>query len=124
MASEDEASSDRRMDHFVGHFSPHEVVESLSCTMTWNQIIRIHVFEGRNDLPNVIVGQRWQDVKAADDRVYFLDAGGGLRLFDCIDDATVTVGGDYHQTFAFDHEVRSDLVLKIIRNKAAGIFCG
>ena len=54
--SEDEASSDRRMDHFVGHFSPHEVVESLPCTMTWNQIIRIHVFEGRNDLPNVLVG--------------------------------------------------------------------
>ena len=92
--------------------------------MTWNQIIRIHVFEGRNDLPNVLVGQRWHDVKAADDRMNFLDAGGGLRLFDCIDDATVTAGGDYDQTFAFDHEVRCDLVLKIIRNKAAGIFCG
>jgi hypothetical protein len=92
--------------------------------MTWYQIIRIHVFEGRNDLPNVLVGQRWHDVKAADDRMYFLDAGGGLRLLDCIDDATVTAGGDHDQTFAFDHEVRSDLVLKIIRNKAAGIFCG
>jgi len=66
--------------------------------MTWNQIVRIHVFEGRNDLPNVLVRQRWHDVKAADDRMYFLDAGGGLRLFDCIDDATVTAGGDYDQT--------------------------
>ena len=54
-------------------------------------------------------------MKAADDRMYFLNAAGGLRLFDRIDDATVTAGGDYDQTFAFDHEVRSDLVLKIIQ---------
>jgi len=51
------------MDHFVGHFGPYEVVEPLPCTMTWNEIVRIHVFEGRNDLPNVLVAQRWHDVK-------------------------------------------------------------
>src|SRR3954451_2623659 len=91
--SEDEASSDRRMDHFVGHLSPHQVVESLPCTMARYQIVGIDLLESRNDLLNVLVGQRWHDVKAADDRMYFLDAGGRLRLFDCIDDATVTAGG-------------------------------
>src|ERR1044072_6661662 len=100
------------MDHFVGHFSAHEVIEPLPSTMARNQIIRIHVFEGCNDFPNILVAQRWHDVKTADDRMYSLDAGGSLRLFDRIDDAAVTAGGEYDQTFAFDHEVRCDLVLE------------
>src|SRR5713226_6013319 len=110
------------MDHLVRHFGPHKVVESLPCTMARNQIVRINILEGRDHLPNVLVGQWRYDVEAADDRVHFLDTGSGLRLLDCVDDAAVTAGSKYDQTLVFDYEVRSDLMLKIIENKAAGIF--
>ena len=111
------------MDHFVGHFAPHKVVESLPRTMPRNQIIGIDLLESCDHLPNVLVGQWRHDVEAADDRVHFLNAGSGLRLLDCVDHTAMTAGGKDDETFAFDDEVRSNLVLEIIGNEAAGVLC-
>src|SRR5690349_3673375 len=76
--AENKARSNRGVDHFARHFSPDEVVEPLSRTMTWNQIVRIQIFEVRDDFSDILVGQRWHDVKAADNCMYLLDAGSGL----------------------------------------------
>jgi hypothetical protein len=97
--AENVASSDCGVDYLIGHFRPDQVIEPLPGTMARYQIIRIDLLESRNDLPNVVVGQGGHDVKAADNRMYFPDAGSGLRLLDCIDDATVTAGSHYDKTF-------------------------
>ena len=102
------------MDHLVGQFGPYQVVKSFASTMTRYQIIRIDFLEGRDDLPNVVVGQWRHDVETADDRMDLLDAGSGLCLPDCIDDAAVTAGCQHDQSLASDDEVRSDLVLKML----------
>src|SRR5256886_13621386 len=86
------------------------------------QIIRIDLLKSRDDLPDILVGQRRHDVEAANDRMDLLDTGSGLCLSDCIDDAAMTAGCQHDQSLAPDDAVRSDLVLKIIRNEAAGIF--
>jgi hypothetical protein len=91
--------------------------------MARDQMIRIDLLKSRDDLPDVLVAQRRHDVEAANDRMDFLDAGSGLCLSDCIDDAAMTAGCQHDQSLASDDEVRSDLVLKIIGNEAAGIFC-
>src|SRR5258708_22881591 len=75
-----------------------------------------------DDLKNLPVRQRRHDGETADDRMYLLDAGSGLCLPDCIDDAAVTAGCQHDQSLASDDEVRSDLMLKIIGDEAAGIF--
>ena len=62
-------------------------------------------------------------METADDRMYLLDAGSGLRLLDRIDDPAVTAGCQRDQSLASDNEVRSDFMLKIIENEAPGIFC-
>ena len=111
------------MDHLVGQFGPYQVVKSFPGTMTGYQIIGIDFLESCDDLPNVVVGQWRHDVETADDRMDLLDAGSSLCLPDCIDDAAVTAGCQHDQSLASDDEVRSDLVLKIIGNEAAGIFC-
>ncbi len=78
------------------------------------QIIRIDLLKSRDDLPDVLVGQRRHDVEAANDRMDLLDAGSGLCLSDCIDDAAMTAGCQHDQSLASDDEVRSDLVLKML----------
>ena len=55
--------------------------------------------------------------------MHFLDAGSGLRLLDCVDHTAMTAGGQHDETFAFDDEVRSNLVLEFIGNEAAGVLC-
>src|SRR5689334_25439342 len=55
--------------------------------------------------------------------MHFANAGSGLCLLDCVDDAAVAAGSEYDQTLAIDDEVRSDLMFEIIRNKTAGILC-
>ena len=52
-----------------------------------------------------------------------LDAGSGLRLLDRVDHTAMTAGCQHDETFAFDDEVRSDLVLEIIENEASGVLC-
>src|SRR5215813_1265894 len=121
--SEDETGSDRGTDHLARQFGPHQVIKSFPGTMARYQIIRIDLLKSRDDLPDVLVGQRRHDVEAANDRMDLLDAGSGLCLSDCIDDAAMTAGCQHDQSLASDDEVRSDLVLKIIGNEAAGIFC-
>src|SRR5262245_16267431 len=91
--------------------------------MAGYQIIGIDLLEGRDDLPNVLVGQWRHDVETTNNSMHLLDAGSGLCLFDRIDDATMTAGGQHDQSFAFDNKVRTDLMLKIIRNEINGIFC-
>ena len=91
--------------------------------MAGYQIIRIDLLEGCDDLPNVLVGQRRHDVETTNNSMHLLDAGSGLCLFDRIDDATVTAGCQHNQSLTFDNEVRTDLMLKIIRNEITGIFC-
>src|SRR5262245_43576346 len=121
--AEDKAGSNRGANNLVGHFGAHHVVESLSGAMAGYQIIRIDVLEGCDDLPNVLVGQWRHDVESTDNRMHLLDARSGLCLFDRIDDTTVTAGCQNDQPLAFDNEVRTDLMLKIIGNKTIGIFC-
>src|SRR5512133_2330206 len=70
--------SDRRVDDFVGHLSPDQVVKSFACTVARYQIIDIDLLERRDDLPDVIVAQRRHDVEAADERMHLLDARSGL----------------------------------------------
>src|SRR5262245_35911020 len=123
LCAEDEAGPDRGMDHFGRQFGPHQVIKSLPGTMARYQIIRVDLLKSRDDLPDVLVGQRRHDVEAANDRMDLLNAGSGLRLSDCIDDAAMTAGCQHDQSLTSDDEVRSDLVLKIIGNEAAGIFC-
>ena len=66
---------------------------------------------------------RGGNVETTNNSMHLPDAGSGLCLFDRIDDATVTAGCQHNQSLTFDNEVRTDLMLKIIRNEAAGIFC-
>src|SRR5215468_2909945 len=115
--AEDKAGSNRGANNLVGNFGAHHVVESLSGAMAGYQIVRIDLLEGGDDLPNVLVGQRRHDVETTNNSMHLLDAGSGLCLFDRIDDATVTAGGQHDQSLAFDNEVRTNLVLKIIRNE-------
>src|SRR5215472_2504951 len=87
LCPEDKAGSDCGADHLVGHFGPHQVIKSLPSTMARYQIIRIDLLKSRDDLPDVLVGQRRHHVEAANDRMDLLDAGSGLCLSDRIDDA-------------------------------------
>ena len=80
LCPKDKASSDCGADHLVGHFGPHQVVESLPGAMARYQIIRIDLLEGCDDFMNVIVGQWRHDVEATNDRMHLLDARSGLRL--------------------------------------------
>src|SRR3981081_2533460 len=91
--------------------------------MPRNQIIGIDLLECSDDLLHVFVGQRRHNMEAADYRMHFLDAGRDLRLPDRIDHAAMTAGGQHDKTFSSDDEVRSDLVLEIIENEAAGVLC-
>src|SRR5262245_7676412 len=91
--------------------------------MAGYQIIGIDLLEGRDDLPNVLVGQWRHDVESTDNSMHLLDAGSCLCLLDRNDDATMTAGGQHDQSLAFDNEVRTDLMFKIIRNEITGIFC-
>src|SRR6476661_7464763 len=91
--------------------------------MPRNQIIGIDLLESSDDLLDVLVGERRYNMEAADHRVHFLDAGCDLRLPDRIDHAAMTTGGQHDEAFAFDDEVRSDLVLEIIGNEGAGVLC-
>src|SRR4029450_6313826 len=111
------------MDHLVGQFGPYQVVKSFPGTMTGYQIIGIDLLESCDDLPNVVVGQWRHDVETANDRMHLLDAGSGLCLPDCVDDAAVTSGCQHDQSLASDDEVRSDLMLEIIGNETTSIFC-
>src|SRR5262249_28444270 len=120
--AEDKAGSNRGANHLVGHFGAHKVVESLSGAMAGYQIVRIDLLEGCDDLPNVLVGQWRHDVESTDNRMHLLDARSGLCLFDRIDDTTVTAGCQNDQPLAFDNEVRTDLMLKIIGNKLSVFF--
>src|SRR5450759_3761308 len=56
-----------------------------------------------------------------DDGMHLLDAGGGLRLPDRIDDPAVAARSENDETVALDQEVSPDLVLEIIGNECAGI---
>src|ERR1700716_2397807 len=120
--SEHETSANGRMDDLVGHLGPYQVVESLSGAMARYQVIGVDLLERRDDLSNIRVGQWRHDVEAAHDRMHFLDAGSGLRLLDRVDDAAVTAGGEDDQALSLDDEIRSDLMVEIIDDKAAGIF--
>src|SRR5262245_47651054 len=121
--AEDKAGSNRGANNLVGHFGAHHVVESLSGAMAGYQIIRVDLLEGCDDLPNVLVGQWRHDVESADHRMHFLDAGSGLCLIDCINNAAVTAGCQHHQSLAFDYAVSADLMLEIIENEISGILC-
>ena len=91
--------------------------------MPRNQIIGIDVLEGSDDLLDVLISQRRHNMEAADYRMHFLDAGRDLRLPDRIDYTAMTAGGQHDETLVFDGEVRSDLMLEIIENEAAGVLC-
>src|SRR5262245_60300761 len=87
---ENEPCSDGRADDLLGHLGTQKVIESLASTMTGYQIFGFNLFEGRDDLSNVVVVQWRDDVEAADESMHLLNARSGLRLPNCIDDTAVT----------------------------------
>src|SRR5262249_56049717 len=107
----------RGTDRLARQFGPQQVIKSFPGTMARYQIIRIDLLKSRDDLPDVLVGQRRHDVEAANDRMDLLDAGSGLCLSDCIDDAAMTAGCQHDQSLASDDEVGSDPMLTIIPNE-------
>src|SRR5262249_3490676 len=60
-------------------------------------------------------------MEAANHSMYLLNTGCGLRLLDCVDDAAVAARCQHHQTFAFEQEIGSDLMLEIIGYKFSGV---
>src|ERR1700722_818388 len=110
------------MNDLVTHRITSEVVETISRTMPRDQIIWVDLLQAGDDLVDVSVVQRWNDMEAADDGVHLLDSGRGLRLPDRVDDAAMAAGSQNDQPFAFHDEIGADLVLKIIRDEGTGIF--
>src|SRR5262249_11945621 len=60
-------------------------------------------------------------MEAAKHSMYLLYAGRGLCLLDCVDDAAVAARCLHHQTFAFEQEIGSDLMLEIIGYEFSGV---
>ena len=121
LGSEDESGSHGRVDDFVAELITGEVVKPFSGAMTGNQVIRIDLLQRRDDLSDVVVVERRNDMKAADDGMHLLEAGRDLRLPDRIDNAAMATGGEDYQTFALDDEVGGDLVLEIVWNECASV---
>jgi len=78
--------------------------------MAGDQVIRIDLLQGRDNLPDVGVVERRNDMEATDNRMHLLKAGHGLRLSDLIDYTAMAAGGENDQTFALDGEVGAALV--------------
>ena len=109
------------MNDFVAQLVAGEVVEPFSRAMTGDQIIRIDLLQDRDNLPNVGVVERRNDMETTDDGMHFLNAGRDLRLPNRINDAAMAAGGENNQILALDDEVGADLVLKIVRNEGTGV---
>ena len=89
LGSEDEPGSHGRVNDFVTQFIAGEVVEAISGAMAGDQVIRIDLLQGRDDLSNVVVVERRNDMEATDNGMHLLEAGRDLRLLDRIDDAAM-----------------------------------
>jgi len=94
LRSEDEPGSHGRVNDFVAQLITSEVVEPISGAMAGDQVIRIDVLQGRNDLLDVGVVERRNDMETTDNSMHLLEAGHGLRLPDRIDDAAMAAGGE------------------------------
>src|SRR5262245_19349127 len=60
-------------------------------------------------------------MEAANHSMYLLYAGRGLCLLDCVDDAAVAARCQHYQTFAFEQEIGSDIMLEIIGYEFSGV---
>ncbi len=100
-----------------------EVVEPISGTMAGDQVFRIDLFQSRDDLSDVGVIERRNDMEAANHGMDLPDARHGLGLPDRVDDAAMASGGENYQTLTLDDKVGTDFVLKIVGNDGAGVLC-
>src|SRR5262245_37395560 len=115
--------SDVRLEHLTRHFPPDHVVKRLAHAVRRHEVVRIDLLECRDHLPEVVVVQRWNEMEAADHRVYVLYAGCGLGLSARVDDSAVAARGHDDQSLVLEHEVGPDLMLEIIWNKGSGVLC-
>jgi hypothetical protein len=72
LGSEDEPGSHGRVNDFVTQFIAGEVVEAISGAMAGDQVIRVDLLQGRDDLSDIVVVERRNDMEATDMRI---DAG-------------------------------------------------
>jgi hypothetical protein len=93
------------VNDFIAQFIAGEVVEAISGAMAGNQVIRIDLLQGRDDLSNVVVVERWNDMEATDNGMHLLETGYDLRLPDRVDDAAMAARRQNDQTLALDDEV-------------------
>src|SRR5262245_20378654 len=87
-----------------------------------HEIVRIDLLEGCDDLPEVIIRQRRNEMEAADHCVNLLYARCGLSLLDSIDDATMAAGRKNHQSLASQQEIGPDLMLEVVRDERSSVF--
>jgi hypothetical protein len=66
LCTEDKPRSYGRVNDFIAQFISGEVVEAISGAMAGNQVIRIDLLQGRDDLSHVVVVVRRNDMEAMD----------------------------------------------------------
>jgi hypothetical protein len=97
------------VDDFIAQLIAGEVVEPISGTMAGDQVFRIDLVQSRDDLSDVGVIERRNDMEAANNGMHLLDARHGLGLPNRVDDAAMAAGGENYQTLALDDKVGTDL---------------
>jgi len=71
---ENKPRSDGGMDDLVAHLIAGDFEKPIPGAMPGNEIVGIDLLERRDDLPDVVVVQRRNDMKAADNSVHVPDA--------------------------------------------------
>lgn len=112
------------MNDFIAQFVAGEIVEPISGTMAGDQVFRIDLLQSRDDLSDVGIVKRRNDMETTDNCVHLFHSGHGLRLSDGVDHTAMAARCENDQTLALDDEVGADLVLEIVRMKAPVFFAG
>ena len=112
----------RGVDHPVTELGPGEIIEAVAGAVAGNDVFGIDRTEFGDHQPDVVVVERRYDVKPADDGEHLVNARGGHRGADRIDDAAMAAGGEYHEPASLHVVDGGDLVIKVVRDVNSGVF--
>src|SRR6516164_2153714 len=92
--AEDKACPGIGAQEFVRYLGLGHLVERLTSTVQWNDVVDVHIFDRRHGVAHVVflIGCK---VEASDDCMDFVDARSHLRLLDRVDHSAMTARGQY-----------------------------
>lgn len=112
------------MDHPITEFDPCEIVEAVTGAVAYDDVFGIDGTEFGNRPSDVVVIERWHDVKPADDSEHLIDARDGHRRAHRIDDAAMTARREHHETASLHVVDGGDLVIKVVRDVTTCVLFG